>query len=159
MKSILHRSGFTLVELVIALSVASIGVVALLKTYSSVVQRSADPMIAAQTIAIAESFMEEITAHAFLDPATGTVCPAAPASRNNFDNICDYNAYSTSTIVDLAGNTLSLTGYQVSVSVLTGAAVAGHLGAISGNDLVQIKVAVRNPLQETFLLSAYRTRY
>lgn len=159
MNSVLYRRGFTLVELVIALSVASIGVVALLKTYSSVVQRSADPMIAAQTIAIAESFMEEITAHAFLDPATGTVCPAAPASRNDFDNICDYNAYSVSTVVDLAGNTLSLTGYQLSVSVLTGAAVAGHLGTIAGSDLVNIKVSVRNPLQETFVLSAYRTRY
>lgn len=154
-----RQKAFTLVELVIALSLAGIALVALMKTYSAVMLRSADPMISAQTLAIAEAFMEEISAQAFLDPGTGTVCPSPPVSRSLFDNVCDYNGYTTSAIVDLAGNSLALTGYQVTVIVKNGAVVSGHLGSINGSDLLQIKVSVKNPLQETLLLSGYRTRY
>ncbi len=154
-----RQSAFTLVELVIALAVAGIALVALMQTYSTVVARSADPMISAQTLAIAEAFMEEITAQAFLDPGTASVCPAPPTSRTLFDNVCDYNGYTASTIVDLAGNGLALSGYQVTVAVNNGAAVTGHLGSIGGSDLLQIKVTVKNPLQESLVLSGYRTRY
>lgn len=157
------QKGVTLVELVMAIAIAGIGIVTLLNTFSSVVGRSADPMITQQSIAIAESFVEEITAQPFLDPSldpsTAPVCPAAPASRSNFDNVCDYNGFSAATITDIAGNSLALTGYQVSVAVNNGAGVAGHLGAIAGNDILQIVVTVTNPLGENVSLSAYRVRY
>lgn len=153
------QKGVTLVELVMAIAIAGIGIVTLLNTFSTVVGRSADPMITQQSIAIAESFVEEITAQPFLDPSTSTVCPAAPASRNNFDNVCDYNAFSATTITDVAGNNLGLTGYQVSVVINNGASVAGHLGSISGNDILQIVVTVTSPLGENVSLSAYRVRY
>lgn len=154
-----QQKGVTLVELVIAIAIAGIGIVTLLNTFSSVVGRSADPMITQQSIAIAESFVEEITAQPFLDPSTSTTCPAAPGSRANFDNVCDYNGFSAATITDIAGNSLALTGYQVSVAVNNGAGVAGHLGAIAGNDILQIVVTVTNPLGENVSLSAYRVRY
>ena len=154
-----EQKGVTLVELVMAIAVAGIGIVTLLNTFSSVVGRSADPMITQQSIAIAESFIEEIIAQPFLDPSTSTICPAAPASRTNYDNVCDYNAYSATTITDVAGNSLPLSGYQVSVVVNNGATVAGHLGAISGTDILQVVVTVTNPLSETVSLSAYRVRY
>ena len=151
--------GVTLVELVIAIAIAGIGIVTLLNTFSSIVSRSSDPMIAQQSIAIVESFIEEITALPFLDPSSLSICPAAPASRSDFDNVCDYNAYSASSITDLAGNTLALSSYQVSVAVNNGASLAGHLGTISGNDLLQIVVTITNPLGENVTLSAYRARY
>ena len=153
------QKGVTLVELVMAIAVAGIGIVTLLNTFSSVVGRSADPMIMQQSIAIAESFVEEITAQPFLDPSSSTACPAAPANRASFDNVCDYNGFNATTVTDIAGNSLALTGYQVSVAVNNGAGVAGHLGAISGNDILQIVVTVTNPLGANVSLSAYRVRY
>lgn len=154
-----QQKGVTLVELVIAVAIAGIGIVTLLNTFASVVSRSADPMIAQQSIAIAESFVEEITALPFLDPASATTCPSAPGSRTSFDNICDYNGYSASTITDLAGNTLAVSGYQVSIVVTNGASLAGHLGGISGSDLLQVVVTITNPLSEMVTLTAYRARY
>jgi len=153
------QKGVTLVELVMAIAIAGIGIVTLLNTFSSVVGRSADPMIMQQSIAIAESFVEEITAQSFLDPSTSTACPAAPANRANFDNVCDYNGFSATTVTDIAGNSLALTGYQVSVAVNNGPSLNGHLGAIPGNDILQIVVTVTNPLGENVNLSAYRARY
>ena len=151
--------GVTLVELVIAIAIAGIGIVTLLNNFSSIASRSSDPMITQQSIAIAESFIEEITTLPFLDPSSLSVCPAAPVSRSDFDNVCDYNGYSASTITDLTGNALALSSYQVSVAVSNGASLAGHLGAISGNDLLQIVVTITNPLGENVMLSAYRARY
>ena len=153
------QKGVTLVELVMAIAIAGIGIVTLLNTFISVVGRSADPMIMQQSIAIAESFVEEITAQPFLDPASSTACPAAPASRANFDNVCDYNGFNSATITDIAGNNLALTGYQVSVAVNNGSSLNGHLGAISGNDILQIMVTVTNPLGANVSLGAYRVRY
>lgn len=153
------QQGVTLVELVMAIAIAGIGIVTLLNTFSAVIGRSADPMITQQSIAIAESFVEEITAQPFLDPSSAAVCPAAPASRSDFNNVCDYNGFSATTITDIAGNSLALTGYQVSVAVNNGASVAGHLGAISASDILQIVVTVTNPLGENVSLSAYRVRY
>lgn len=153
------QKGVSLIELVIAIAIAGIGIVTLLNTFTSVAARSADPMIFQQSIAIAESFVEEITAQPFLDPSTANVCPAAPASRSHFDNVCDYNGYSSSSITDIAGNALALTGYQVSVAVNNGAGVTGHLGAISGTDILQVIVTVNNPLGGAVSLSAYRTNY
>ncbi|MBL4606299.1 MAG: type II secretion system protein [Pseudomonadales bacterium] len=157
--NISSQKGVTLVELVMAIAIAGIGLVALLNTFSSLVGRSADPMITQQSIAIAESFVEEVTAQAFLDPSTSTVCPAAPASRSDFNNVCDYNGYSSSSITDVAGNSLGLSSYQVTVAVNNGASVTGHLGAISGSDILQIVVTVVNPLGENVTLSGYRVRY
>jgi MSHA pilin protein MshD len=153
------QKGVTLVELVMAIAIAGIGIVTLLNTFSSVVGRSADPMIMQQSIAIAESFVEEIAAQPFLDPSTSAICPVAPSARSDFDNVCDYNGFSATTIADIAGNNLGLSGYQVSVVINNGASVDGHLGMISGNDILQIVVTVTNTVGANVSLSAYRVRY
>ena len=159
MKTGLRNGGLTLIELVLAIAVAGIALSALLKSFGSIVLHSADPMITQQSIAIAESFMEEVMAMPYLDPATGTVCPTAPLNRASYNNVCDYHAYSSASISDIAGNVLGLSGYQVSITVINGSAVNGHLGAVSGDDLLQINILVSNPLQESVALSAYRVHY
>lgn len=150
------QRGLTLVELVIAIAVAGVLVAALMSSYSAVVGRSADPMIRTQTIALAESFMEEATLKPFLDPATGTRCPTAPASRANFNNVCDYNGYSDNSIRLPDGSTVaSLSGYSVSIVV----ADTNSLPGIASNCALRIAVSVTNPLNETMTLVGYRTDY
>ena len=159
MKTCSRHRGLTLIELVLAIAVAGIALSALLKALGNIVAYSADPMIAQQSIAIAESYMAEVMAQPYLDPSTGTVCPAAPADRAHFDNVCDYHAYSSNTIADITGTVLGLSGYQVSIDIINGSAINGHLGAINGDDLLQINILVSNPLQESLVISAYRVNY
>lgn len=150
--------GLTLVELVMAIALSGILVVALMSSYSSIVGRSSDPMIRAQSLAIAESFLEEATGKAFLDPATGTRCPAPEASRANFNNVCDYNGYSASTITLPTGTAVSgLSGYAVAISVA--AIGSGELGAVPATCALRITVAVTSPLNETLSVTGYRTDY
>jgi len=153
-----NARGLTLVELVMAIAMSGILVVALMSSYSSIVGRSSDPMIRAQALAIAESFLEEASGKAFLDPGTGSRCPAPEASRSSFNNVCDYNGYSASTITLPTGAAVSgLTGYAVAISVA--AIASGELGVVPTTCALKITVAVTSPLNETLSVTGYRTDY
>ena len=54
------QRGFTLIELIIFIVVVAAGLAGILSVMNTVVKSSADPMIRKQTIAIAESLLEEI---------------------------------------------------------------------------------------------------
>ena len=68
-----HR-GFTLIELIIFIVVVSAGLAGILSVMNTVVKSSADPMVRKQSIAIAESLLEEILLKNYNDPdAVSTV--------------------------------------------------------------------------------------
>ncbi|GLQ33506.1 prepilin-type N-terminal cleavage/methylation domain-containing protein [Litoribrevibacter albus] len=147
--------GMTLVEMVIAIAVAGIAVAALAAAFSSIVTRTADPMIQTQAQVAAESLMEEILLKPFSDPSSGTTCPSAPANRQDFDNVCDYNGYSSVGIVDQTGTSVSgLENYSVSVSTTLSA-----FSSIPSADALLVTVTVTSPLGADVVLSAYRTNY
>lgn len=149
------QRGVTLVELVIAIVVISVAVAGLMRAYSGMMTRSADPLVYQQSLAVAEAMLEEITAKAFLDPDTGTLCPGPEAGgRSDYDNVCDYNGFSMASITDLAGNPLNLSGYSVSVTV----ASAGGDMDLAANDGLRIDVTVSGPLNDVEL-TGYRARY
>jgi MSHA pilin protein MshD len=76
---------------VVAIVVISISLTGTMLIVETTTRRSVDPMLERQSISIAESYLEEILQKAYLDPDDGTLCPAPEASRNLFDNICDYS--------------------------------------------------------------------
>jgi MSHA pilin protein MshD len=98
-----HRQrGFTLLELIVFIVVVAVGMAGILGVMDNVVRNSADPMVRKQTLAIAESLLEEILLKDATNPATdgytGTV-------RAYFDDVGDYNGYTTTAgVVDLLGN-------------------------------------------------------
>ena len=147
--------GVTLVELVIAIVIISIAVAGLMAGYSSTMSRSADPLVYQQSIAIAEAMMEEVSGKPFLDPS-GSVCPAPPADRSNFNNVCDYNGFTMASITDLAGNSLGLPGYSLVVTVA--APDPSEFDGLTSADALRIDIDVINPLN-TITLTGYRTRY
>ncbi|MGC8733075.1 MAG: type IV pilus modification PilV family protein, partial [Halothiobacillaceae bacterium] len=51
--------GFTLIELVLAVVILSIGLAGILLVYSQTVAKSADPMLRQQALALAEGYLEE----------------------------------------------------------------------------------------------------
>lgn len=151
----LSQAGVTLVELIMAIVIVSVAFVGLMTAYSRVVSRSADPLIYQQSLAIANSFMEEIVSKPYPDGFSGS-CPAPPADRALFTTVCDYHGYSDTVIRDVAGNDLGLPGYGVSVAVT---ADGNALSLPSNNDGLRVVVSVSHPLGDALPLSSYRARY
>ncbi len=153
------RVGFTLVELIVSMLVISIALSGTLMVLNTVTVHSADPMIMQQAAAIAEAYLDEITLKSYLDPGpdpdTGQLCPAAEASRNLYDNICDYDGLSDSGARDHNGNAITgLEDYQVDVSVDTTADLNGLSGS---SDVLRIDVQVVHSAGVDITLSSYRT--
>ena len=153
------QRGATLVELVITIVIISISVGAVIGTLSRMTEHSADPMIEAQAVAIAESYLEEIMLKSYLDPDNGTVCPANEGSRALFDNICDYNGLVNVGALDQSGvapSGLNLTGYAVNVTVNQ----AATLNNLSGSgQVLRVEVHVTYGGIVDITLSGYRTSY
>lgn len=149
------QRGMTLIELVIAIVIIGIASAALYTAMASITGRSADPMLRQQSLTIAESYLEEIELQAFLDPATASQCPAAPASRTSFDNVCDYHGLLDNGAVNASGTSIAaLAAYRVSVSVTPQA-----WNGLASSAVLYIEVTVRDPAGQDMVLGGYRANY
>lgn len=143
--------GFTLIELIIFIVVVSAGLAGILLVMNTVVKSSADPMVRKQTIAIAESLLEEILLKDYANPTggyTGTV-------RFQFDDVSDYAGYTSTGIVDMTG---------ASVAGLGSYNIAPAVTVVSTSDLTgvtakKITVSVTDPAGNIISLSGYRSNY
>ncbi len=155
------QRGATLVELVITIVIISISVGAVIGTLSRMTAHSADPMIEAQAVAIAESYLEEIMLKPYLDPATGTVCPLPVGGRSVYDNICDYNGLVDAGAKDQSGAAptgLNLSAYTVTVNVNQTAAL-NNLSGSAQVLRVDVNVVFGDGSLVNITLSGYRTNY
>lgn len=142
----------TLIELVMAIVIISVGVAGLMAAFSTVVRSSADPMIHKQMLAVAEEMLEEIALKPFAISAN-----AAPAvcARNTYNDIFDYNGYSRTGICDIDGTPIpALAGYAVNVTVVN----AGALPSITAANAARITVTVSHGA-ETMQVIGWRTWY
>lgn len=141
----------TLIELVVAIVVTAIAVGAVLGVLADNNRHSADAMIVSQAVAIAESYLEEISLQPFTDPdgVDGELL------RINFDDLDDYDG-----LVDVGAEGLlglapgSLSGYTVSVAVSPSSALTG----VPSADLYRIDVNVEFDPYVDFTLSGYKAR-
>ncbi len=159
-----NAGGFTLVEMVIAIVVISIGLGSILMTFNQNTARSADPMLLAQARAAAQAYLEEIL---LKDYAVGSG-PEAGETRPNYDDIDDYHGLvdngclattpACPNLGDCACNQdgdpmAALAGFQVTVSVVA--------DAINGVGAMRVDVRVRHPNADIVdvALSGYRAGY
>jgi MSHA pilin protein MshD len=173
-----RSAGLTLVELVIAIVVISVGVAGVLAAFSQAVRGSAQPFVAKQALAIAEALLEEVQLAGFTfchstdpqyaaDPtfqaASAADCTAGFAEASGpeagearpFDNVNDYDGLNLAAITDVAGVAVPGTaGYTAAI-----AAVPTALNAIAAAESLQITVAVTAPNGETYALQGFRTRH
>lgn len=154
--SIERSRGFSLVELIIAIIVMSVGLAGLMSVIPFAIRTSADPMLNKQALTIAEGMLNEVSSKLFSNPTNGFAGAATQVNRSLFDDASDYNGYS-STGAYAIGGVAPITGlgnFDVSVSV-TGTA----LSTATAVDCLLITVTVSYPGGNTITLSGYRLNY
>lgn len=120
-----RSSGFTLVEMLIAIVIIGVGLAGVLLAFNTSVKSSADPLIHKQMLSIAEEMMEEILLKPYA-AAPGTI---SGCNRSAADDVRDYAGYNQS-ICDTDGAAAAgLGGYTVNVVVasITWQGIAGTL--------------------------------
>ena len=170
--------GLSLIELVIFIAVVSAALAGVLAVFIQSTGTSADPTLRRQSLAIAESLLEEAslmpftfcdgddanvtTATSTADCASGAEAMGPEAGENRyaspqFDHVNDYAGYSMNGIVDITNTAVAgLSGYSARVAVT--AAALNTMTAASG-DVLRISVTVTDPRGGTLTLDGYRTRY
>jgi MSHA pilin protein MshD len=141
----------TLIEVVISIVIIATAVSAVLGVLSRNVGHSADALIVSQAVAIAESYIEEISLKPFADPdgSDGEVMRAAYDDVDDYDGLVDIGA------VDQFGNAITgLDGYTVSVGVVQSAALPN----VASTDALRVDVRVQFAPYVDYVLSAYKTR-
>lgn len=146
-----RHCGFTLVEMVIAIVIISVGLAGVLMAFNATVKSSADPMIHKQMLAIAEEMMEEILLKPYA-PATGAI---SGCNRASADDVSDYAAYTDQPVCDIDGTAVAgLSGYTVSVAV----DAAASLGTLASG-VKKVTVTVKYGASEPLELVGWRTDY
>jgi MSHA pilin protein MshD len=144
-----HHRGLTLIELIVALALAGVLLGSMWSAWSLMGRGSADPLVARQQLAIAQSLLREID----LQPISGANAVATPG-RTGYASITNYNGLAMSGITDVEGSAVSgLSAYGATVSV-TPLALAG-VPAGSG---YWITVSVTGPDARALVLGAWRSK-
>lgn len=158
----MRQRGVTLVELILAMLIVSIAVASILGVLGLTAGRSADPLLTRQSLAVAESLLQEILAQPFtasdLDGGANAIGPEAGETRGSattpFDHVDDYHGTTMTGIVNADGTPIpGLSGYSASVTVQPQA-----LGNIAASEGLLVTVTVTAPGGATFSLSGFRAR-
>lgn len=174
-----QQRGLTLIELIVFIVIVGVGLAGVLMALNLSTQKSADPLIAKQLLAIAESILEEVVMQPFswCDPddpnaasATSTNSCSANAAEGNakatynsvaetrgsaaspLDNVSDYHGETISNTIS-GSNTGWPAGYQASVAVAQNA-----LNDVPASESLRISVTASRGSQ-TLTLQGYRLRH
>ncbi len=158
----MNSRGFTLIELVVAIVILSIGTVSFITLMNASTVNSVDPMVRQQANAVARAYLEEILLRPFCDPnitsdcfgtcTTGNTCTnvacsntGAGETRATFDDVCDFQALPDTLVRDQAGNQITpeLDDYRVAVVVVdVGINLNGLIGSAALSQSLRVDVTV-----------------
>lgn len=174
--------GFTLIELIIGIVVLGIAAVGIMTALGRTTTLNVDPLLRAQSLALAQSFLDEAGGKPFypqdLDPRFDTepeapINPCDPAEQPDLTTlpdasrsvlltyVCAYDGYAASTheagLMTPDGNPIEgLDGYDVRVSVSRDSA-GGITGALDPDCVLRVTVEAADPSGTTTRLHAFRT--
>ena len=86
-----REQGFSLLEVIVAIVMLGLIFGGFVTVYATVFHEAAEPQLEAQALAIAGSYLDEVTSRRYRDPDTNALCGAPEANRTLFDDVCDYN--------------------------------------------------------------------
>lgn len=145
-----RQAGVTLVELIVALVLAGVILTSIWNAWTLLGRSAADPLVARQQLAIAQSLLREIE----LQPLPGTATAAATPGRTGYASITDYDGLTMSGITDAEGAAVpGLEAYGAAVSVRPQA-----LEGVPDTEGWWVAVTVTGPAGERLLLSVWRAR-
>ncbi|MHB8667914.1 MAG: prepilin-type cleavage/methylation domain-containing protein [Burkholderiales bacterium] len=153
--SVRRPAGMTLIDLIVAIVIIGIALAGVLLAYTTTVRHSGDPLVRKQMSAIADEMMEEILLKPFAVTAPNP--PFAGCARLSYNDVRDYNGYSSVNICDIDGTTV-LNGYGVSVSVSPPAGSPIPLSGIAATDQLTVRVNVTHG-SDSYSLTGWRTCY
>jgi MSHA pilin protein MshD len=142
--------GFTLTELVVLIVVIAFALAGVMLAFSTAVGRSADPLPYKQALAIAEGLLDEIQLSSY------AAQPGGGANRQDFDDVLDYNGYTTAGgMVGINGVAIpGLGAYNVAPPIIV--ATPGLNGVA---EAMLITVSVTGPNNLVVTVSGYRVNY
>ena len=141
--------GVTLIELVVAMTLASVVMTGVWSAWTLLLRRSVDPLVARQALAVAQSLLREIE----LQPLPGTAVAGSTPGRTGYASINDYNGLVMNGIRDAEGNVVpGLEGYDASVSVANLA-----LSSVPAGSGWWVTVTVTGPGGEPLQLAQWRS--
>lgn len=154
-----RSSGFTLIEMVMAIVIISVGLAGVLLAFNVAVQSSADPLVHKQMLSVAEEMMEEILLKPFtgdgITPTNSLASCGGGMSRAAFDEVADYHNYQTTGICDIDGGAVAgLESYSLQVAVNA----AAKLGTLEGGKVMKVTVVVTHGT-DTITLVGWRTNW
>ena len=111
-----RSGGFTLMEVIMAIVVISVGLAGVLSVFSMSVRNSADPVVRKQLMAVAEEMLEEIALRPYAGPTKES---DAGCGRLTFDDVSDYHlSPANRQVCDVEGVPVpALAGYTLDVTV------------------------------------------
>lgn len=157
-----RQHGATLVEVVLFIVIIATALSTVLGTLTLTVRRSADPLVARQALAVAESLLQEVLSQPYtandLDGGADAIGPEAGESRTStttpFDHVDDYHGYTMNGIVKPDGTAVAgLSGYSASVTVQQQA-----LGTIPASEGLLVTVTVTGPGGYSVALNGFKAR-
>jgi MSHA pilin protein MshD len=157
-----RRRALTLVECVICLLIVSLAMVAAMRTMgasAAALQRTGDHATARN---LATSLLNEIVAQAYKDPnstpAFGIETGEVATNRATFDDVDDYNGYTESPPVDLAGTVIpgAPTGWSRSVTVAWVTPTSPDTVSVTETGLKRITVSVKRGTVTLITLTAFK---
>jgi MSHA pilin protein MshD len=158
-----RQRGLSLIELVVFIVVVAIGLTGILSVLTLTAEKSSDPMVRKQGIAVAEAMLEEVLLKSFADacPPLPLACtPNEPADRPNYTAVTHYNGWNQNGVASLVAPLTTIIGlenYNVTVAVVP--AALGDITLVSG-DAVSITVIVTViGTVEAITLVGFRTSY
>lgn len=180
-----RQQGVTLIELIIAIVVLGIAAVGILNALGRTTALNVDPLLRAQSLALAQSFMDEVTSKPFYPPDTDPAFIDDPDSidpchndempdlgvlngeaRNSLlQSICMFDGYDSQThesgIKGPEDSAITgLDSYSVEVSISPGGDSAPFdNSSVPANCLLRIEVSATDPSGSTLSLVSYRSSY
>lgn len=153
------QQGVSLIEVLLFILIIGIALASVLSVLNIANRNSVDPLMRKQALAIAESLLEEVELQDFSNPSGGFTGAKTQANRALFDDISDYDGFTTTGIFPADGTAIAITGlenYSVNVTVANSAAA---WGTVPASDVAEITVTVTDPNGQSLSAVGYRVNY
>jgi len=129
------QRGINLIEVIMFIVIIGIALAGVLVVSNNLTNHSADTLVRKQTLALAESLLEEIELQNYAT-AGGFTGPYTQANRASFDTVTNYNGFQTTAgVVAMDGSALGLGNYNydpaVTVVATTLKGVAAYVITVS----------------------------